>query len=146
MKIKLFVKHRNRGTHATALFETSASQCLIGRRNSDLLLTDVSCSRQHALIYLDPDGKLRMKDLESTNGTFISGRNIDDCELNIGDEVRIGDVLIVVVDFHVGSRTVREGTDTRVRDESRGQGREPGLVASLGVEKAEETAVKRKAS
>lgn len=111
MKIKLFIKQKAPGEQATGLFELDQDHCLIGRKHSDLRISDPSCSRQHALLYAGADGRLRLKDLESTNGTFVHGRNVADCSLRIGDEIRIGDCVIVVLDFKSEGAQARPGVE-----------------------------------
>ena len=68
---------------------------LIGRDPTcHLQLKDESISRFHARIYLD-DGQLTVKDLASTNGTYISGKRINESRLNEGDKLLLGqDTLI----------------------------------------------------
>lgn len=49
-------------------------------------------SRQHAEL-LDQDGQILIRDLGSTNGTFVNHRQITDCvRLNSGDVVRFADM------------------------------------------------------
>lgn len=64
----------------------------IGRHpESDLVLTDPEASSHHAAIETDADGKLSLRDLTSTNGTFVDGKKIDGAVPITGDEkVRIG--------------------------------------------------------
>lgn len=49
----------------------------IGRRDCTLLLdpADRSCSSKHAMLYVS-DGQLFVRDLDSTNGTFVNGNRI----------------------------------------------------------------------
>ena len=64
---------------------------VIGReRDCDLpLLNDPAVSRQHAAIEIK-DGRHRLADLGSTNGTFVNDELVADRELQPGDQVRIG--------------------------------------------------------
>jgi TPR repeat protein/pSer/pThr/pTyr-binding forkhead associated (FHA) protein len=65
----------------------------IGRdEQSDILLEDASVSRRHASIVREGD-KYVLKDNQSTTGTTVNGRLIQDCELNDGDHLTFGPVL-----------------------------------------------------
>jgi len=70
----------------------------IGRTpENNIVLKDEAVSRYHAEIIFDPRKKLlSIKDLESTNGTFLNGRKIDKAALEDEDQVRIGQSLISV--------------------------------------------------
>ncbi|QDV83239.1 Response regulator PleD [Stieleria magnilauensis] len=65
----------------------------IGREaGSDLMLSDTSVSRQHAVIRRTEAG-FELEDLGSTNGTFIGGRPVTRVRLNSGDTIRFGSFL-----------------------------------------------------
>lgn len=58
-------------------------------------------SRRHARLSRLPDGGLSIEDLGSLNGTVVNGERLDRARrLAPGDSVKIGDVLLVVVDAH----------------------------------------------
>lgn len=60
----------------------------IGRgQDCDLVLTSQHASRKHARIVLE-DGKVRVEDLKSSNGTFVNGERIETAELKSGDVLR----------------------------------------------------------
>jgi DNA-binding NtrC family response regulator len=60
------------------------------RRGADLVLTDGKVSRTHFEIRLDPQG-YRLRDLESTNGTFVSGLRVADVYVPPGASIYLGD-------------------------------------------------------
>ncbi len=63
----------------------------IGRDPScQLVLCDGSVSRFHVSIKLIQGGVVRLKDLGSTNGTFIGGERIQSADLKEGDKILIG--------------------------------------------------------
>jgi EAL domain-containing protein (putative c-di-GMP-specific phosphodiesterase class I) len=63
----------------------------IGRRpGSDLTLPSVAVSKTHAEIYL-VGNQLRLRDLGSTNGTFLNHELITDGAINDGDILHFGD-------------------------------------------------------
>ncbi|MBI4510876.1 MAG: sigma 54-dependent Fis family transcriptional regulator [Deltaproteobacteria bacterium] len=59
------------------------------RRGSDLTLTDSKVSGLHAEIRLDEQG-YRLRDLESTNGTWVAGHRVNDIYVNPGTMIAIG--------------------------------------------------------
>jgi hypothetical protein len=61
-----------------------------------VLLDDVTVSRHHAEFLLDEEA-LAVRDLGSTNGTYVNGRRAEVADLEPGDEVIIGRFHLVVV-------------------------------------------------
>jgi pSer/pThr/pTyr-binding forkhead associated (FHA) protein len=68
----------------------------VGRSIScDVVLTDKSVSRQHAIVYC-LKGKFFVEDVGSTNGTLLNGKAITvRTELVPGDEVKLGITKLV---------------------------------------------------
>jgi TonB family protein len=64
--------------------------------SSHLQLEDESVSRMHAVIEVSANKEVSVVDLGSTKGTFVNGTKVTKHKLNSGDEVRIGDVRLVV--------------------------------------------------
>jgi two-component system, NtrC family, response regulator HydG len=58
-------------------------------------LTDREVSRRHAALDL-VDGRLRIRDLESTNGVWIQGVGIFDASVDIGTQIRVGQSVLSV--------------------------------------------------
>jgi hypothetical protein len=68
----------------------------IGRApDNGLVLADGRASRHHARLY-GRRGALILTDLGSTNGSWVNDRRIDEMALGEGDQVRIGDTILVV--------------------------------------------------
>lgn len=66
------------------------AELIIGRADTAHLCIDHnSVSRQHAKIAVQ-EGRARVNDLGSTNGTFINDDRIDEVELRDGDLLRVG--------------------------------------------------------
>jgi pSer/pThr/pTyr-binding forkhead associated (FHA) protein len=62
----------------------------LGRSSScELRLHDVDTSRRHAEILCDASG-CRIRDLASTNGTFVNGERVEECGLEPGDRIQVG--------------------------------------------------------
>lgn len=70
-------------------------QISIGRVNSDIVLKDVDASRKHALIELVEGGQVVLRDLASSNGTYVNKRRVDNCVIFQNDEIQIGNTIIV---------------------------------------------------
>ncbi len=65
-------------------------RCVLGRGDSATVrLVDDGISREHAALERD-GGKMILRDLASTNGTFCNGIRIDRRELADGDKISIG--------------------------------------------------------
>ncbi len=65
---------------------------LVGRHGADIELDDEKVSRKHAEIGLYGPEAYVLRDLASTNGTWVNGRRIGEkIRLNNGDLIQIGD-------------------------------------------------------
>lgn len=65
--------------------------CLIGRgQDADLILDDDGISRHHAKVVTLANGVLMVKDLDSTNGTYVNGERIQAHPIEDGDRIRLG--------------------------------------------------------
>jgi hypothetical protein len=68
----------------------------IGRsEESEIVLLDPGVSRTHAIVEI-AGGKAFVRDLGSTNGTFLNGRRIEAEALRDGDELRFGNTRLRV--------------------------------------------------
>jgi DNA-binding NtrC family response regulator len=69
---------------------------VIGRRPAQGWgVAERKLSREHARFSLSM-GRVLVEDLGSTNGTWLADARIDRAEIEVGDEVRLGDVLVRV--------------------------------------------------
>ena len=67
---------------------------LIGRLNTDLVVRDSDVSRRHTIIEVFDASQIYLRDLNSTNGTFVNGRRVSSERLRNGDQIRLGRCLI----------------------------------------------------
>lgn len=58
-------------------------------------LDDHSVSQVHAIIHVR-DGCATLRDLGSTNGTWVNGKRVDEQALKVGDQLRLGTVKLSV--------------------------------------------------
>jgi hypothetical protein len=72
----------------------------IGRSNADLALPDSSCSNLHAELVFE-GGRLRLRDLGSTNGTFVQGQRIQELEWLPGTVVNIGSHQLTLLEIRI---------------------------------------------
>lgn len=84
------------GVSATQ-FEIRESGFTIGRSaGCDIFIDDPAVSGRHCIIDIVPPGRetdipgFRIRDLESTNGTFVNGEKIDQKDLRHDDTIRVG--------------------------------------------------------
>ncbi|MEI6537625.1 MAG: FHA domain-containing protein, partial [Verrucomicrobiaceae bacterium] len=69
----------------------------VGRQaGNDMVLSDASVSGRHCEIIVTGE-TLRLRDLHSTNGTFINGRRVKESPLAGGQTIRIGSVELAVL-------------------------------------------------
>jgi len=64
-----------------------------------ITLDDDSVSREHASILALPSGRIRIRDLMSSNGTFVNDRRLGEIPLSGGDTVEIGGEKLVFLEL-----------------------------------------------
>ena len=69
----------------------------VGRSTTaDFILDAGMVSRFHCRLTVSADGKVEIRDLDSTNGTFVNDKRVRRGELAEGDRLRIGRVELVM--------------------------------------------------
>lgn len=67
----------------------------IGRdASNNIVLDDNFISRQHARLFLLDNGQVMIKDMGSSNGTFVNGKKITEHYLQPGDELKCGKIKV----------------------------------------------------
>ena len=70
----------------------------IGRATgADFILDAALVSRVHCQLLALRDGELEVRDLESTNGTFVNGERVERARLASGDRLQVGRVELVAL-------------------------------------------------
>jgi pSer/pThr/pTyr-binding forkhead associated (FHA) protein len=70
----------------------------IGRATgADFIVNAALVSRVHCRLTASADGDLEVRDLESTNGTFVNGQRVDTARLAPGDKITVGRVELVAL-------------------------------------------------
>jgi len=70
----------------------------IGRATgADFIVDAPLVSRVHCRLTASADGSLEVRDLDSTNGTFINGERIETGQLTPGDRLGVGRIELVAL-------------------------------------------------
>ena len=64
---------------------------------ADFIVDAALVSRVHCRVTALPSGELEVKDLESTNGTFVNGERIEQARLSSGDRIQVGRLELVAL-------------------------------------------------
>ena len=90
----LIIRNEDQGTVKVSLGE---KPLFVGRSSEkDICLRDLTVSNTHAK-FLKEGGRWKLKDLGSTNGSFLNGEPVTEKILNDQDEVQIGNTTITFV-------------------------------------------------
>lgn len=77
-------------------FRVKGDRCVIGRKSGCELQIPVSTvSRQHCEIVIE-NGAVKLRDLGSSNGTFLNNTRVREAALKAGDHLQIGPALFTV--------------------------------------------------
>jgi len=70
----------------------------IGRATgADFILDEALVSRVHCRLTALRNGELELRDLESTNGTYVNGQRVERARLDSGDVVQVGRMELVAL-------------------------------------------------
>lgn len=109
MVIEVFLECAVGGGARPKRYDIAEFPATIGRQaDCGVRLPAGRISRRHAQILSDADGGYRLRDLGSTNGTYLNGRRIDsDATILPGDVIHVGDqeLRLVVVEIDELSTT-----------------------------------------
>lgn len=71
----------------------------IGRKRGDILINDNKVSSLHASVEVEHNGDYVLRDQNSSNGTWVSGKQVDKVLLVSGSTFQIGDFHFQVLEF-----------------------------------------------
>jgi hypothetical protein len=103
--VELAVEVFEQGHHRSFVVRSSKSKFRIGRGwNNEVIVRDPLVDAEHLEIYTDESGFIRVRDLQTENGTRIGRKPMpQDVEVPFGQPVRIGHSNIVI---HQGNEPV----------------------------------------
>ncbi len=84
------------GPDAGAIFHITKPYITLGRENTDFVLMDMEVSRRHASIEFF-ENKIILRDLGSTNGTYVGEKRITEIELKEQTEIRMGRTTLLFI-------------------------------------------------
>jgi predicted Zn finger-like uncharacterized protein len=84
------------GAATGQIFQVTKTRTVIGRSGADVNLDDPESSRQHAALEIVGDVAI-LRDLDSTNGTWIELDRIEQHQLNNQQEFRIGSHVLMFI-------------------------------------------------
>ena len=84
------------GAATGQIFPIAKTRSIVGRSGSDINLDDPEASRQHAALEIVGDVAI-LRDLGSTNGTWIELDRIEQHELSNQQEFRIGSHVLMFI-------------------------------------------------
>lgn len=64
---------------------------------ADFIVDAALVSRVHCRFTATRDGELEVRDLESTNGTFVNGQRTEVARLTPGDKVQVGRLEVIAL-------------------------------------------------
>ena len=80
----------------------------VGRSaDNDIVVPDLMVSRHHAEVRVIGEGKYRVVDLDSHNGTYVNGARVDVADLSEGDSIGMGHTT-----YRLVGEELRESVDT----------------------------------
>ncbi len=72
------------------IIELGKGRVIIGRADADVVLEDPEVSKKHTVLEAFSRDNVFVRDLASTNGTFVNGVQINSRKITDGDIIRVG--------------------------------------------------------
>ncbi|MEZ4845645.1 MAG: FHA domain-containing protein [Bdellovibrionota bacterium] len=79
-----------KGPDRGKVFYFDQDRVVVGRGKVEFVLKDPDVSRMHAMVEIKEGSQIMLKDMDSTNGTFVNGKKIASSEIHVGDIVQFG--------------------------------------------------------
>lgn len=79
------------------IFNLKKSKTVFGRSDGDFNINDPNISKKHMVIEVWSRDNIYVRDLSSTNGTFLNGVRIITSKLQNGDLIQIGSTKLQVI-------------------------------------------------
>jgi len=85
-----------KGARAGYIYHIEKPYVLVGRGKVDLIIPDKEISRKHLAIEIRDD-KIFLRDLGSTNGTFINDKKVSITEIQDQSEFKVGQTTLMLI-------------------------------------------------
>jgi len=86
------------GSQAGSVFPLTKPRIYIGRgSNMDVQLKDAETSRRHAMLEIRGEKSVVLTDLDSTNGTFVTGERVQRTEIGNQSEFTFGSTTVMLI-------------------------------------------------
>jgi predicted Zn finger-like uncharacterized protein len=93
-----------KGPRSGYKFFVEKPRVIVGRGSeADLIIPDLEVSRQHCAIEIE-DNKTILRDMNSTNGTFVDGEKIDFIKLEDRTEIQLGQSALLYMESEKGQQ------------------------------------------
>ena len=86
-----------RGEDVGKKFEVAKGSIFIGRLDTDIMIRDTDVSRRHMLLETFGKDQIFVRDLASTNGTFVNDKKIVNAKVRHGDIITIGNTKLKLI-------------------------------------------------
>ena len=107
------------GDQAGTSVNVGQESLLVGRgTGAGLMLRDANASRRHAMLRALGDGTADVRDVGSANGTYVNGERIEQAIVRGGDQLQIGDTVMVVEGGDEDARSTRIGVSAVLRGDA----------------------------
>ncbi len=102
-----------------------AGSLVVGRADdADVRLDDPTVSPRHALLEVDPDGAVRVRDLGALNGLTVDGVPVAEAQLHDGNRLDLGEAQLVFRCDPSDDDGGRQGGELGEQPHQRAQGRD----------------------
>ncbi len=95
MALPKFVLRGVSGSYFGKTFPLRGATVLGRHSECHVCINSEGISRKHAQITVEADG-LSIKDMGSSNGTFVNGEKIEESKLSVGDEVKLDNLRFLI--------------------------------------------------
>jgi len=85
------------GPEEGAVFYLNEEKSVIGRISADINLADKLISRKHAVVEINEELEVSLKDLSTKSGTYVNNRRVLSCKLKDGDKIQVGKTILELV-------------------------------------------------
>ena len=111
------------GTDKGKKFNFLQKEIVLGRSRGDLPVKDPDVSKNHAEIVLYDSDQIFIRDLGSTNGTFVGEEKVDRKQLKNGDIITLGSTTLEIIFGEVVTHPYQQKSfsDEKTADDAKGK-------------------------